>query len=43
MSSPINVFLVSQGANYEIEKTEGLIWAPQKTKKRRTDVLLGSS
>lgn len=32
MSSDVNVFLVSQGANYEIEKAEGLIWAPQKTK-----------
>ena len=32
MSSSSNVFLVSQGANYEIEKAENLIWAPQKTK-----------
>ena len=32
MSSPIQVFLVSQGANYEIEKAGGFIWAPQKTK-----------
>lgn len=32
MSSPVKVFLVSQGANYEIEKEGGFIWAPQKTK-----------
>lgn len=32
MGTPVNVFLVSQGANYEIEKSEGFIWAPQKTK-----------
>ena len=32
MSSPVKVFLVSQGANYETEKAGGFIWAPQKTK-----------
>ncbi len=32
MSSPVKVFLVLQGANYEIEKEGGFIWAPQKAK-----------